>query len=407
MSASPLPAAVERMLQRRIKRGRLKVKIGVRLSREFGDGDGPELIVEALPAALLRLLRAPSSLTLGECYMDGGIRVEEGEVFDLVALIGRNSRFQPRPETFAKWAWRQLRQRNGRGAARRNAAHHYDLSVALYRLFLDADLQYSCAFFASPDMTLEEAQAAKRERIARKLLLGPGMRVLDIGCGWGGLGLELARRDGAAVLGVTLSREQRDVAQARAAEVGLAGQARFECCDYREVAGSFDRVVSVGMLEHVGSANFDSYFRKIAELLPAGGVALVHSICRKHGPGVTNPFLDRYIFPGGYIPLLSEVLPAVERAGLQIADVELWRLHYATTLACWRLRFAEHRQEIAELYDERFCRMWEYYLAISEVAFRWAGYAVFQLQLTKAPDAVPITRAYLAGEPDSARPPEP
>jgi cyclopropane-fatty-acyl-phospholipid synthase len=327
--------------------------------------------------------------------MDGSVRLEAGDIFDFVDLIGRNSRFRPKRETWARRLIRDLAQRNDERASRHNASHHYDLSVELYRRFLDDDLQYSCGWFASPDMTLEAAQSAKRARIARKLLLRPGDRVLDIGCGWGGLGLELAAREDVSVLGLTLAAEQQVVAAGRAAEAGLAGRVRFEVQDYRKVEGKFQRIVSIGMFEHVGRANYDAYFQKIADLLTNDGVALVHSIGRRHGAGVTNPFLAKYIFPGGYIPLLSEVLPSVERAGLQIADIELWRLHYAETLRHWRGRFAARRAEVAALYDERFCRMWEYYLAISEVAFRWAGYAVFQIQLSKTSDGVPTTRAYV------------
>jgi cyclopropane-fatty-acyl-phospholipid synthase len=244
-------------------------------------------------------------------------------------------------------------------------------------------------------MTLEAAQGAKRARIARKLLLRPGDRVLDIGCGWGGLGLDLAGRERVSVLGVTLAAEQQIVAQSRAAGAGLADRVRFEVQDYRNVEGKFQRIVSIGMFEHVGQGNYDAYFQKIADLLSKDGVALVHSIGRRHGAGVTNPFLSKYIFPGGYIPLLSEVLPSVERAGLQVADIELWRIHYAETLQHWRARFRANRAEVAVIYDERFCRMWEYYLAISEIAFRWAGYAVFQIQLAKTTDGVPVTRAYV------------
>ncbi len=329
--------------------------------------------------------------------MDGTVRLEDGDVFGLVDLIARNSRFRPKRETWARRLVRDIARRNDERTSRGNASHHYDLSVELYRRFLDDDLQYSCAWFESLDMTLEAAQSAKRARIARKLLLRPGDRVLDIGCGWGGLALDLAGRQDVSVLGVTLAAEQRIVAADRAARAGLGDRVTFDVQDYRKVEGTFQRIVSIGMFEHVGRANYDAYFQKIADLLTKDGVALVHSIGRRHGAGVTNPFLAKYIFPGGYIPLLSEVLPSVERAGLQVADIELWRLHYAETLRHWRARFRGRRAEVAAIYDERFCRMWEYYLAISEVAFRWAGYAVFQIQLAKTADAVPITRAYVEG----------
>jgi cyclopropane-fatty-acyl-phospholipid synthase len=392
---SDTPTRIEGYLQRRIKKGALRARIGNGPWRTFGDGSGTRISVTADPGAILHLLRRPSSLTLGECYMEGSVRLEEGEVFDLVDLIGKNSRFRPKRETWARRMIRNIAQRNDERASRGNASHHYDLSVELYRRFLDDDLQYSCAWFETPDMSLEAAQTAKRARIARKLLLRPRDRVLDIGCGWGGLGLDLARRERVSVLGVTLAAEQQIVAADRAAEAGLADRVRFEVQDYRKVEGKFQRIVSIGMFEHVGRGNYEDYFQKIADLLTKDGVALVHSIGRRHGSGVTNPFLSKYIFPGGYIPLLSEVLPAVERAGLQVADIEIWRLHYAETLRHWRGRFRDRRAEVAAIYDERFCRMWEYYLAISEVAFRWAGYAVFQIQLAKTTDGVPVTRAYV------------
>ncbi len=363
----------------------------------FGDGAAPRVEVHADRSAILRIMARPSSLTLGECYMDGAIRLAQGEIFDLVALIARNSNYRPVRDTWLRRLRRRVGQHNDARAARRNASHHYDLSIDLYRRFLDTDLQYSCAYFADPDMTLEEAQAAKRARIATKLLLRPGDRVLDIGSGWGGLAIELAGRQDIDVLGVTLASEQKAVADARAAAAGLSERVRFALQDYRAVEGRFERIVSIGMLEHVGQPNFDAYFQKVADLLTDDGVALIHSIGRKHNPGVTNPFTDKYIFPGAYTPLLSEVLPAVERAGLQVADIEMWRLHYAETLRHWRARFAATRDEIARLYDERFCRMWEYYLAICEVAFRWRGFAVFQLQLVKTADAAPLTRFYLDG----------
>ena len=397
MSPPARSSAAERFLSRRVKRGNLSIRLGAGPAQSFGDGVGPPVAVHLERSAVLRMMARPSSLTLGECYMDGSLRFEAGGVFDFVAMIARNSKFGPGKETWLKRLLRGLRQHNDALTARRNASHHYDLSVDLYRRFLDTDLQYSCAYFARPDMTLEEAQAAKRARIAAKLLLRPGDRVLDIGCGWGGLGLDLAARQPVEVLGVTLASEQQATAQARAEQGGLDQRVRFALQDYRAVDGQFQRIVSIGMLEHVGRPNFDAYFQKIAGLLTQDGVALVHSIGRKHGAGITNPFLDKYIFPGGYIPLLSEVLPAVERAGLQVADIEMWRLHYAETLRHWRERFAAARTDIAQMYDECFCRMWEYYLSISEVAFRWAGFAVFQLQLVKTADAAPLTRAYLDG----------
>ena len=397
MARSARPNPAQRFLTRRIKTGTLSIKLGSAPFQTYGDGTGPEVRAVIDRGALFRILARPTSLTIGECYMDGSLRIEQGGIFDLVALVARNSKFGAIREGPLRRLLRSIRQRNDEITARRNAAHHYDLSEALYRRFLDEDMQYSCAYFERPDMTLEEAQAAKRARIAKKLVLRAGHRVLDIGSGWGGLAMELARSEEVNVLGVTLAVEQQRVAAERAAQAGLSERVAFNLQDYRAVEGPFDRVVSIGMLEHVGRPNYDAYFQKIAELLPKDGVALVHSIGRKHGRGVTNPFLDKYIFPGGYIPLLSEVLPSVERAGLQVADIEVWRMHYAETLRHWRERFAAARADMAALYDERFCRMWEYYLAISEVAFRWAGFAVFQLQLVKTADAVPITKAYLDG----------
>ena len=291
---------------------------------------------------------------------------------------------------------RRLRQMNGRRSAHRNVAHHYDLSHELYSRFLDADMQYSCAYYDRPDLSLEEAQVAKKAHLTAKLRLAPGARVLDIGCGWGGLGLTLAQaQPDARVLGVTLSQEQLTVARRRAQLQGLADRTRFELCDYRDVTGPFDRIVSVGMFEHVGRPGYQTFFDAIARLLDDDGIALIHSIGRKDEPGVTQPFVAKYIFPGGYIPALSEVLPAIERAGLWVTDIEILRLHYAETLREWRRRFQAERAEIAELYDERFCRMWEFYLAISEIAFRWFGFMNFQLQLSKRQHAVPMTRDYI------------
>jgi cyclopropane-fatty-acyl-phospholipid synthase len=280
-------------------------------------------------------------------------------------------------------------------ASRRNVAHHYDLSFDLYRRFLDGDLQYSCAYFPRPDMSLDDAQAAKKAHIAAKLNLTPGQSVLDIGCGWGGMGLTLAGDYGARVTGVTLSQEQLAVATRRAEERGLTGRANFELRDYRDVRGPFDRIVSVGMFEHVGAPNYRAFFARVRDLLADDGVALIHSIGRKGMPAPTDAFIAKHVFPGGYIPALSEVTAAVEEVGLWITDIEILRLHYAETLRCWRERFMAQRGAIALMYDERFCRMWEYYLAVSELSFRHGDHMVFQLQLAKRVDAAPLSRDYM------------
>jgi cyclopropane-fatty-acyl-phospholipid synthase len=307
---------------------------------------------------------------------------------------------------------KRLHQYNPIPRSRRNVAHHYDLSRELYETFLDADRQYSCAYFTKPGQDLETAQLRKKQHIAAKLHLEPGMRVLDIGCGWGGLGLYLAERLGAEVTGITLSTEQLALANARAAAAGLEASAQFHLRDYRHETGKFDRIVSVGMFEHVGVNHYGEFFRTVHDRLADDGVALLHTIGRRDGPGSTNPWLQKYIFPGGYSPSLSELSAAIERSGLWINDVEVLRLHYAETLRHWRLRFEANRAQVAALYDERFCRMWEFYLATSEVSFRHLDSVVFQLQLSKRRDAVPQTRNYqldterrlVEAERDDARP---
>jgi cyclopropane-fatty-acyl-phospholipid synthase len=288
-----------------------------------------------------------------------------------------------------------LRQHNTIPAARRNAAYHYNLSHLLYRLFLDRDLQYSCAYFRDPHAPLDEAQRAKRRHIVAKLLLERRHRVLDIGCGWGGLALELASNDRVEVLGVTLSREQLLIAQGLARDAGLADRVKFELRDYREIEGQFDRIVSVGMFEHVGPRQYQIFFNTISRLLTNEGVALIHSIGRMRGPDVTSTWIRKYIFPGGHIPALSEVMPAIEGAGLWITDLEVLRLHYAKTLRCWRQRFMANVHEVRAIYDDRFCRMWEFYLAASEMSFRYRDLMVFQVQLARRVDVVPLTRDYI------------
>jgi cyclopropane-fatty-acyl-phospholipid synthase len=389
--------SLETYLQKVLHEGDLTVRLPGGKSLKLGDGTGTPVAVRITSPVWVARIAADPGLAVGEAYMEGGLVIEDGGIWDFAELIGRNAKHRPlkRAGPFARW-WRDRRlQANARAAARRNVAHHYDLSMDLYRRFLDEDLQYSCAYFATPETSLEDAQRAKKRHLAAKLLLEPGMKVLDIGCGWGGLALSLAQETGAVVDGVTLSTEQLATAQARAEANGLTGRANFSLTDYRDVAGPYDRIVSVGMFEHVGRPNYQTYFDQVARLLGDDGVAVIHSIGRMEGPNFTQPWVAKYVFPGGYIPALSEVIPCIERAGLVLTDVEILRLHYAETLKAWRERFTARRAEIAALYDERFCRMWEFYLCISEIAFRWRGHMVFQLQLAKKIDAVPLTRDYI------------
>jgi len=335
--------------------------------------------------------------------MDGRLTVEEGDVYDLLDLLGRNiAAVEATPAvrwsyTLQRWL-RALEQYNPVGKAQKNVAHHYDLRGELYDFFLDRDRQYSCAYFRTGAESLEVAQADKKRHIAAKLLLKPGQKVLDIGSGWGGMGLYLAKAFGVDVTGVTLSREQHAVSSRRAAEEGAAGNVRFKLLDYRQESSRYDRIVSVGMFEHVGSAHYLEYFRKVKELLADDGVMLLHSIGRMEPPGGTNTWLRTYIFPGGYSPALSEVLAAIEKAGLWVTDIEVLRLHYAETLRIWRERFLANREQIKQLagYDDRFCRMWEFYLAGCEVAFRYMNQMVFQIQIARRQEAVPLTRDYMA-----------
>ena len=344
-------------------------------------------------------------LALGEAYMDGRLTVERGNLYDLLDLLGRNITAVD-STAMMRWSYtlqrslRFLEQYNPIGKAQKNVAHHYDLSGELYDFFLDTDRQYSCAYFKTGNESLEIAQADKKNHIATKLLLKPGQKVLDIGSGWGGMGLFLARSFDVDVTGVTLSREQHGVSNRRARDSGISDRVRFKLIDYREEPGRYDRIVSVGMFEHVGSAHYLEYFRKISDLLADDGVMLLHSIGRMEPPGGTNTWLRKYIFPGGYSPALSEVLAAIERAGLWVTDIEVLRLHYAETLRHWRQRFLDNREKIKEIagYDDRFCRMWEFYLAGCEVAFRYMRQMVFQIQISRRQDAVPLIRDYMVTE---------
>lgn len=376
----------------------------------WGDGTGEPLTVRFNTHAAERAVALNPSLKFGEVYMNGGTDVVQGTMYDVLALIFRNAgnHVTSRPWMRAIEKMRRVARGivhyNTPRRARSNVKHHYDLSSELYDLFLDEDRQYSCAYFERPDATLEEAQLAKKRHIAAKLRLDrEDLRVLDIGCGWGGMGLYLARNLSANVVGVTLSDEQLAIARHRAEEAGLADRAEFRLQDYRKTQGPFDRIVSVGMFEHVGAGFYDAYFSHCADILENDGVMLLHTIGRYDPPGNTNAFVQKYIFPGGYIPSLSEVMAAAERGGLIVSDVEVLRVHYAETLKHWRERFLARREEAKALYDERFCRMWEFYLAASETAFRWQNLVVFQLQFTKHLDALPITRGYMNAEEDRLR----
>jgi cyclopropane-fatty-acyl-phospholipid synthase len=338
------------------------------------------------------------ALAVGEAFMDGTLTIEQGTLYDFLALASENMhradrRFSPGERLAA--LGRVLQQWNPVDVAKKNVAHHYDLSGALYDLFLDRDRQYSCAYFASPEISIDEAQQAKKKHIMAKLLLEPGQRVLDIGCGWGGLALSIAKAADVEVTGITLSEEQLKVAQRRAEEAQLGHKVHFLMCDYRNLTGQFDRIVSVGMFEHVGVVHYRAFFETMRDRLTEMGVALLHSIGRAHGPGATNSWIRKYIFPGGYTPALSEVLPEVERSGLYVTDIELLHPHYADTLRAWRNRFMARRDDAIKLYDERFARMWEFYLAGAETAFRHQGQMVFQMQMAKNSTTVPRTRDYI------------
>ena len=400
-----MKAVLDAILRRFITRGRLQVRYpDGTLATYTGAEDGPEAALHIRTNRTLRRLVIDPALALGEAYMDGTFLPVGGAMTDVLDVLLHNAvAGGAHPGATLQLALRRAVRRwaqyNPARRSRHNVAHHYDLDDRLYALFLDRDWQYSCAYFPTGHETLDEAQAAKKRHIAAKLLLDrPGLRVLDIGCGWGGMALTLARDHGARVLGITLSTEQLARARARAAEAGLSHRVQFELLDYRDPAlpGPFDRIVSVGMFEHVGINHYDAFFARVHGLLAPDGVALIHAIGRSAGPRTTNPWLSRYIFPGGYSPALSEVFPAVERSGLVATDLEILRLHYAETLRHWRQRFAARRAEAAALFDERFCRMFELYLAGSELAFRRLDHMVWQLQLARDLHAVPLTRGYIA-----------
>ena len=393
---------LSRFLRAVIKDGNLCLIDNRGLSQSFGDGSGVQVPIRIHnKITQWRLLFNPQ-LSVGEAYMKGTLTLDNGTLYDFLSLVTNNIKYLENHPLYKITGWlsrlfRRLQQHNPIGKAQKNVAHHYDLSDDLYDLFLDEDRQYSCAYFDKNTLTLEEAQVSKKRHIAAKLLLDKqGLKILDIGSGWGGMGLYLAQISGANVTGVTLSKEQHKVSVERAINAKLSSQAVFQLKDYREQTGTFDRIVSVGMLEHVGAGHYKEYFNKVKQLLTDDGVALIHSIGRIDPPGTTNSWLRKYIFPGGYAPAMSEVISAIEKTGLWITDIEILRLHYAETLYKWRKRFQAKRKEAQMLYDEEFCRMWEFYLVAAEIGFRQNGQMVFQIQVTKQQDALPLTREYIA-----------
>ena len=402
-------ALIDYFLQRRIKRGQLTILHPDGSRRVLGSPDAgddfPTVTIRFADKAAERAIVTDPATGAGEMFMEGRLVVEQGDIRDLITLLSANDRWEDGSNNLAPSAPRRalagvthrINRINMARRSKRNVAHHYDLSDRLYDLFLDVDRQYSCAYWTDPgDETLDQAQSDKKAHIAAKLALDPGMTVLDIGCGWGGMALYLHQHTGADVLGVTLSEEQLKVARRRAAEAGVADHVRFELIDYRHVTGQFDRIVSVGMFEHVGPAHYKAFFRQCRDLLTPTGVMLLHTIGRAGAPGVTDKFTAKYIFPGGYNPALSEIARGYEGLRMYCTDVEVLRLHYAWTLDAWYDRTVAAREEIVKLYDEPFFRMWTFYLAGAMAAFRYGGLVNYQLQFARERHTLPATRDYMA-----------
>ncbi len=387
-----------------ISKGNLAVTDAAGVTYHFGDNTGEPVHLRFTSSKWEREVALDPALKLGEAYMEGGFEFVKGDIYKLLEIIFESTgpiaenQMWMKAMSFIRTATKRFVQMNTLKRSARNVQHHYDLSGKLYDLFLDPDRQYSCAYFQTQDTDLNEAQLAKKRHLAAKLQVSKGEKLLDIGCGWGGLGLYFARVLGADVTGVTLSHEQFGIANQRAKALGLENRAKFLLEDYRNLNAQFDKIVSVGMFEHVGIGHFKEYFDHVKRLLKPDGRFVLHSIGRSGEPGATNPWIAKYIFPGGYIPSLSEVIPVIEKSGLIITDIEILRLHYAETLKAWRQSFLAHWDEAKALYDERFCRMWDFYLAASESAFRWQGMMVFQIQLAHKQDAVPLTRDYIIQE---------
>lgn len=384
-----------------IKKGTLKVSFASGKTEIYGDGTGDEVAVRFADKGAQTGFVLDPAMKFGEAYMDGRLIVEKGTIYDVIVVLKNNAFRRHFPPfallpTLGRLAMARLRDLVGLDPEKRNIAHHYDLDGRLYELFLDDDWQYTCAYFDDENVSLEQAQLAKKRHVTAKLMARPGQRVLEMGCGWGGLALYIAEMTGAHVTAVTLSEEQVAIAKRRAVNRNLTGKTNFRLQNYRDVEGTFDRIISIGMLEHVGPRNFAGMFKQSYRMLDKHGVMVVHAIGRPKVMRHPNPWMEKYIFPGGYIPAVSEVVPAIEQAGFLIKDIELLPMHYAHTCRAWRERFVANWDKAAALYDARFCRMWELYLALSESAFRHDRLMIFQIQLAKHQDTVPYTRDYLA-----------
>ena len=391
---------IERLINKLMSKGQLTLVMADGKRRTFGPGGGQSLTVRVTDRKTLFAIARNPRLGVGEAYMDGRLIVEDGTILDLMRLVVGANRWEDKGKGRAamnkgKGKWKALFRRNKVGTSRRNVAHHYDIGNDLYRLFLDEDMQYSCAYFTDPSNSLEQAQADKKAHIAAKLDLRPGQKVLDIGCGWGGTALYLNRVADVDVLGITLSEQQLKVARARAEEAGVADRVKFELVDYRELDGRFDRIVSIGMFEHVGAAHFDEFFAACRNLLTEDGVMLLHTIGKYGKASAPDPFTDKWIFPGYHLPSISQLAAATERQRLITSDLEMLRIHYAYTLQHWLQRTRANRDKIVALHDERFFRMWEFYLSGGVVAFESGSMCNFQAQYIRDRNALPITRDYM------------
>ena len=391
---------IDSVLKRIIKKGSLVVIDSSGKKYEYGKKEESSLTMILNSKLIDFKIFVRPRLYLGEAYMNGEISIKNGDIYDLLSVFQMNIEARPshwveKINNFFAYTVRTFNYFNTIGRSRKNVAHHYDISKELYNLFLDDDWQYSCGYFNSPEDSLEKAQSQKKSHIIKKLRLKENQKILDIGSGWGGLGIEIAKSYSADVLGITLSKEQRDFSNIRVKQSGSNLPVRFELKDYRDVNEEFDRIVSVGMFEHVGPIYYKTFFKKISDLLKNDGLALLHTIGRSDTPGSPNPWVNKYIFPGGYTPSLSEIMPAIESSGLRVTDIEVLTLHYAKTLKEWRKRFLNNRNKAKKIYDERFCKMWEFYLAACQSSFEYAGSVVFQIQLAKTNSPVPQTRDYI------------